>query len=247
MYLMYIDESGDPGVTGHASQHFILSGLIVHQDDWDKYLGRLREFRKALKNKYGLNQRTEIHAAELIRITKLEEYKKIRKTERINIIKNYCSEIPRIFDTAKIINVCIHKADHEGKDIFELAWGRLLQRYDTFLKKSGKDKGIIISDDTDNLKLRKLHRKMRVYNPINSHYEPFYNVPIDNIIEDGFMRDSQSSYFIQTVDVIAHALYRKEYPKGSLRKFGLEYAFNMIEPVLLKEASKYDELGIVRK
>ena len=41
MHLMYVDESGDPGTKGFASPHFILSGLIIHQDDWDKYLERL--------------------------------------------------------------------------------------------------------------------------------------------------------------------------------------------------------------
>ena len=101
-----------------------------------------------------------------------------------------------------------------------MAWSRLLQRYDTYLKKEAKDKGIVIVDDTDSIKLQSLQRKMRVYNPLPSHYSNnSYNSPIDNIIEDPFSRNSNQSYFIQTVDVIAHLLYRKEYPKGSLKKF----------------------------
>src|SRR5690625_1920404 len=158
MQIMYVDESGDPGTTGFASPHFILSGLIISQDDWDKYLNRLKTFRKSLKVNYGLNQRTEIHTAELIRINKIEEYKKIRKTNRINIIKDYCSQMPLIFDSAKVINVCIKKEEHPDRDIFELAWSRLLQRFDTYLKKSVKDKGIVVADDTDSTKLRSLQR-----------------------------------------------------------------------------------------
>jgi len=247
MYLMYVDESGDPGNTGFSTDHFILSGLIISQDEWDKYLSKLKIFRKTIKSKYNLNQRTEIHAAELIRPGKIEEYKKIWKTNRINILRDYCSEIPIIFDTAKVINVCIKKSEHKGVDIFELAWSRLLQRFDTYLKKSVNDKGIVIADDTDSNKLMALHRKMRIYNPIPSHYHGSYNSPIDNIIEDVFSRGSHHSYFVQTVDIIVHSLYRKEYPKGSLKKFGMEYQFQKIEPILLKEASKGDELGIVRK
>jgi hypothetical protein len=38
-----------------------------------------------------------------------------------------------------------------------------------------------------------------------------------------------------------------EYPKGSLKKFGLEHQFKKLEPILLKQASKNDEFGIVRK
>jgi hypothetical protein len=248
MYIMYVDESGDPGTHPFSSPHYILSALIVSQNEWDKYLTRLKAFRKSLKQQYGINQRTEIHTAELIRINKMEEYKAITKTNRINIIKDYCSQIPLIFDTAHAINICIKINEHPNTDIFNLAWSRLLQRYDTYLKKDAKDKGIIVADDTDSLKLMTLQRKMRLYNPTPSHYtEGTYNAPIDSIIEDTFSRSSHHSYFIQSVDVIAHSLYRKEYPKGSLRKFGLEHQFQKIEPILLKKASKNDEYGIVRK
>jgi len=245
---MYVDESGDPGIGLHSTPHFILSGLIVHQNEWDSYLIRLKAFRKILKEKYGLNQRTEIHAKELIRISKEEAYRTIKKDDRINLLKEYCVEIPNIFDTAKIINVSLVKADFtETGKIQEVAWQRLIQRYDTFLKKSSDNNGIIISDDTDSSVLMQLHRKMRVYNPIPSHFGGSYNAPTDSIIEDIFMRSSHHSYFIQTVDVVSHLLYRKEYPKGSLRKYNLEAQFDKLEPILLKEASRGDTMGIVRK
>jgi Protein of unknown function (DUF3800) len=248
MYIMYVDESGDPGTHPNSSPHFILSGLIVSQNDWDKYLLRLKSFRKSLKEKYNLNQRTEIHTSELIRVNHLMEYKSIHKSQRLDIIKDYCTQIPLIFDTAAVINICLKIDEHPDTDIFNLAWSRLLQRYDTFLKKSVNDKGIIVADDTDNNKLMSLQRKMRVYNPVPTHFTlESYNAPIDNIIEDTFSRSSHHSYFIQTVDIIAHTLYRKEYPKGSLKKFGLEKQFQKIAPILLKIASKNDEYGIVRK
>ena len=247
MYIKYVDESGDPGTHPLSSPHFILSGLIVHKNDWEKYLNRLKAFRKSLKAKYGLNQRTELHTAELIRIKKIVEYKKINKSNRLNIIRDYCAEMPLIFDTAKVINVSIKISEHPGVDIFNLSWSRLLQRFDTFLKKVGNDKGIVVADDTDSLKLMSLQRKMRLYNPTPSHYTGTYNAPIDSIIEDIFSRSSHHSYFLQSVDVVAHTLYRMEYPKGSLKKFGLEHQFKKLEPILLKQASKNDEFGIVRK
>jgi hypothetical protein len=248
MYILYVDESGDPGKHKHSSPHFILSGLIISQDNWSNHLEKLKIFRKSIYAKYGLNQRTEIHASELIRINKEKEYQKIRKSDRINILRDYATQIPVIFNNAKIINICIKINEHPNNDIFDLAWSRLLQRYDTYLKKEAKDKGIVIVDDTDSIKLQSLQRKIRVYNPLPSHYSNgSYNSPIDNIIEDPFSRNSNQSYFIQTVDVIAHLLYRKEYPKGSLKKFGLENQFIKLDPILLKQASKNDNLGIVRK
>lgn len=247
MYIMYVDESGDPGLHPKSSPHFILSGLIVSQNDWDKHLTRLKAFRKSIKAKYGLNQREEIHAAELIRVGANDVYKSIRKSERIALLKDYANEIPSIFDTSYIINICIKVEEHPQTDIFELAWRRLFQRYDTFLKKTGRDKGIIVADDTQSLRLMKIYREMRVYNPTPSHFSDYYNAPIDSILEDVFSRPSQHSYFIQTADVIAHLLYRKEFPKGSLKKFGVEQLFSRFEPILLKAATKSDPLGIIRK
>lgn len=247
MYIMYVDESGDPGIHPKSSPHFILSALIVAQNDWDKHLNRLKSFRKSIKAKYGLNQREEIHASELIRVKSNSVYKSIRKSERIAILKDYAKEIPNIFDTSYIINICIKVEEHPQTDIFELAWRRLFQRYDTFLKRIGRDKGIIVADDTQSLKLMKIYREMRIYNPTPSHFSEYYNAPIDSILEDVFSRPSQHSYFIQTADVIAHLLYRKEYPKGSLKKFGIEHLFSNLEPILLKAATKTDPLGIVRK
>lgn len=245
---MYVDESGDPGVSAGGSKHFILSGLILHQDEWDKYLQRLKSFRKAIKTTYDLNQRTEIHAAELVRPKKLEEYKKITKTNRIKILTDYSNQIPVIFNDAFILNICIDKGNYPiGSSVFELGWKRLLQRYDTFLKKDAKDKGIVISDATDSLKLMHIHRKMRVYNPIPSLYTGFRNLPTDNIIEDILPGLSHHSYFIQTVDVLAYILYNREYPKTSLKKFNMDRLFDNVEPILLKKASSNDPMGIVRQ
>lgn len=72
----------------------------------------------------------------------------------------------------------------------------------------------MVADDTDNLKLMALQRKMRNYNPTPSHYSGVYNAPIDSIIEDTFARSSHHSYFLQSVDIIAHTLYHREFPKG---------------------------------
>ncbi|AHJ95662.1 hypothetical protein Hsw_0067 [Hymenobacter swuensis DY53] len=42
-------------------------------------------------------------------------------------------------------------------------------------------------------------------------------------------------------------MYRKEYPKGSLKKFGFQYIFDSLDSLLLKEAASSDPQGIVRR
>lgn len=249
MYIMYVDESGDPGIyTGYNSKHFFLSGLIINQEDWLRDLEHLKTLRKSLKDEYGLNLKEEIHASELIRIDKIKVYRKIKKVDRLEIFKKYIQQIPIIFNNAKLINICFDKTEFETTiDIQERSWTRLIQRFDTFLKRSVMDKGIIISDDTDEPLIRKHLRRMRVYNPISSHFGGSYNAPTDNIIEDAFLRNSKHSYFIQTVDLIVHSLYRKEFPKGSLKKYNIHEYFNYLKSILLIEASPKDEFGIVRK
>ena len=225
-----------------------MSGLIVSQYDWQQSLERLKLFRKEMRNQYGLKLREEIHASELIRINKIDSYRQIRKRDRIKILENFISQLPIIFNNSKIINVCFNKSNIEqGKDIQLLAWSRLIERYDLYLKKVVNDKGIIISDTVDEAKVRQLLRKMRVYNPVKSHYGGSYNNVTDNILEDIFMRDSKSSYFIQAVDSVVQALYRMEFPKTSLKKYNIDKFFSNLEPILLYEASKTDDLGIVRK
>ncbi len=252
MYMMYVDESGDPGkyIEGGNSKHYILSGLIVDDKNWSMYLDRLKKIRNEMFNKVKLSVREEIHAAELIRVNKIDAYRAIHKNDRILILKVYSLYIPRIFNLCKVINICFDKTKVEVgtfNNYSELAWNRLIQRYDTFLSKES-EKGLIFTDDTDEPLVRNLLRRMRKINYVSSHFsDTLYNNVIENIVEDPILRNSKHSYFIQTVDVISHLLYRKEYPKGSLKKYNLHNYFNNIEPILLKEASKNDSLGIVRK
>lgn len=247
MQIMYVDESGDPGNSPHASPHYILTGLIIDQEDWKPCLELLKILRNNIKISYGLMPGTEFHAMEIFRTTSLA-YKAIKKHNRINMLKFYVNEIPTIFSNAKVLNICIKKLEHPTIANFQnLAWNRFISRYDTYLKKMAKDKGIIICDESNETQLRNQLRKSRIYNPIPSIFGGTYNSITTNIIEDISHRKSSLSFFIQSCDVIAHCLYRKEFPKGSLRKYGVETIFNALDPILLKEASSSDPQGIVRK
>jgi len=66
MHLIYLDESGDPGLTNSPGHHYIIAGFAVHSDDWHAIDARLRGFRAWAKEQYGLREDHEIHAAEFL-------------------------------------------------------------------------------------------------------------------------------------------------------------------------------------
>lgn len=217
--------------------------------EWNTSFERLKNLRLAIKEQFHLPIREEIHAVELVRIHKIAAYRNIKKRHRLQLLESFISALPNVFTKSKVINICLDKTktDCDGfQDYSEKAWNRLIQRFDNFLKHE-KAQGIIISDTTNEPKTRKLLRRMRAFNPVPSRYGGTRQAVTDSIIEDPFMRNSQHSYFIQCVDVISHCLYRKEYPKASLKKYNLHKLFNYVEPILLIEASRDDPLGIVRK
>lgn len=254
VYIMYVDESGDPGAyNGQAngnSEHFILSGLIIPMEKWNECFKHIKEFRRELSIQYGLAVYEELHASELVRINKTQAYRSIKKRDRLHILTSFLQKLPVFAAHGKVINVCLKKTNFpEGTNVKGKAWERLIQRYDTFLRKQGeKVFGVMVTDGLEDKEVRSIFRRMRVFNPIPSRFGmSHFQQPVERVLEDPFVRDSKHSYFIQAADAIAYALYRKEYPKGSLKKYGVEKCFDYLEAILLKEASSNDVLGIVRK
>ncbi|WP_412728960.1 DUF3800 domain-containing protein [Geobacillus stearothermophilus] len=70
MYLVYVDESGDTGLVKSPTRYFILSALIVHESNWNKFIDDIIEFRKRLRDNYKFKLREEIHAAEFFQTSK---------------------------------------------------------------------------------------------------------------------------------------------------------------------------------
>lgn len=95
-------------------------------------------------------------------------------------------------------------------------------------------------------------RRMYVYNPIPSQLgvwldtgQSWKNISLDRVVEDPFFKDSAQSYFVQLVDFSAYALLRRERPIPSKTKYGLDTAFNILSPILVREARRSDPEGII--
>lgn len=249
MYLMYVDESGDPGNNTLQTKYFCLSAIVVHESKWRQFIKDTLQLRRALRQTYGFPMRAEIHSVELIRKNPYE----IAKHNRLAMLRNYLDELAKM-QTISITNIAVDKSDKPADfDIFGAAWRTLFQRFENTLKYGNfpggykRSFGTIFTDSTAGKQLTQIVRKMSVYNPIPSQFgNQVRNVPIHRIIEDPSPRDSRASLGIQSADVCAYFLHQKLNPNSYIRKKSARNYFDRLSPVLNKHASIKDQLGIVR-
>ena len=86
MFLLYVDESGDTGLVNSPTEYFILSGLVIHETRWDSVLSNIVDFRRQMRESYGLKLREEIHAAHLLQ--RPGELARIPKSLRLRLLRD---------------------------------------------------------------------------------------------------------------------------------------------------------------
>lgn len=251
MYFLYVDESGDKGLDKSPTKCFVLSGLVVHELKWFETLETITNFRRFLKEKYGVKLREEIHASHLIHNP--GDLARIPKSLRLQVLREII-DFEAQLSNISIINVIVDKQDKmPTDDIFDKAWGTLIQRFHNTIAyknfpgpQNPQDYGLLVVDQTDEPKLRILTRKMRKYNPVPSMFGGgSMSIPITTVVEDPVHRNSLHSYFIQLADVNAFFLYQMHYPCKYIQQKGGKNYFKRLNPVLCKVASKTNEWGIV--
>lgn len=249
---MYVDESGDVGLTGSPSRYFILTGVILHELRWQPYIEQILEFRRRMKNAFGLRMREEIHASKFL--TKPGELQRIKRNDRLTILRFFAAELASMPDI-NIINIVIDKQDKPaGYDPFEEAWTYLIQRFENTISHrnfpgpaNADERGMLFPDHTDDKKLAQLLRKMHRWNPTpNAGAAGYRNLRLTRIIEDPNFRESHHSHFVQAADLCAFLLYQNLSPSAYMRKKGGRNFFLQLDPILCKIASAKDPHGIVR-
>lgn len=252
MYLLYVDESGDPGIINSPTQYFLLSGIVFHELRWNSIIDGLVDLRKFFKAQYGLKLNEEVHASNFINDPM--KVLRIPRHIRLQILKQSIHWLSLQQDI-NIITVRIDKTNR-ANDVFNFAWEKLFQRFENTIHRKNfpgpsntEDKGFIISDKTDEKKLVSLLRKMRRYNAVpnvrNVYGEGYRNLKLNYIIEDPFFKDSKKSYIHQMVDVVAYFAHQKYKPNKYIKKKGCRNYYDILDPVLCKVASKSNPLGIV--
>jgi hypothetical protein len=238
MHLIYIDDARDEVLC-------VFSALALRADQWRAALQQIRQFRHQLKQTDGIYVYKELHAWKFVSGRGQIASRVVPKGRRCQIFKDALQVVASL-PTAQLFNAVFPVRQQLR------AFERLLNRINRAMDEWGSW-AILICDRGSEAEFTRLVRKMQVYNPIPSRYgrwsdtgTSIRNIPIDRIVEDPFFKDSQKSYFIQMVDFCAYALLRRERPLPSKARYGLDQAFQILSPILVRSASSKDPDGIIR-
>ena len=251
---MYVDESGDCGLIGSPSRYFVLTGLVLHELRWHDYKDRLLDYRRRMRNTFGLKVREELHASHMI--NKPGSLVRILRHNRLAILRDLINELANMPELT-IINVAVDKQNKPpGYDAFGMAWKALIQRFENTMAHRNfpgpanpDERGMILPDHTADKKLITVLRQMRVYNPIPNqpqHGMGYRNLALSRVVEDPSFRNSLHSYFTQACDTVAYMLQQQLAPNSYMRKKSGHTIFRRLDPVLCKVCSPTDPQGIVR-
>jgi hypothetical protein len=130
---MYVDESGNPGILGSKTDHYILTGLVIHELSWRKTLDDLVEFRRAIRKDYGWKVREEIHAQEMIN-GRVSTNKGIARNSRFIILRKCLDWIASRPDLGIITVVVEKQGFQQAKEVFKAGWSYLIQRFENTIQ-----------------------------------------------------------------------------------------------------------------
>lgn len=229
MYFIYIDDSGDTGLMnkGSPTKAYVLSALVVPHTDWLDMLDELIEFRRFLRDEFGVKVRDELKAGYLVHGTgpfagvgqkaRMRIYRMAMRFQR----KVALLEEGKIGGRLQAWAVVINKAEWENQGkraeseaIHETAWQYMLNRIERFTH-YGDDTCIVFPDEGHPDAVRTITRKMRRQSLVPSMYDPDVKlkVPVRLMLEDPNFRRSSESYFVQLADLNSYAAYRRVFPE----------------------------------
>ena len=232
MHICYLDDSGDGTVRA-------FSVLSIPVQEWHTCFNHVKNYRRVLRDKYGVYVRKELHATEFVGGRGRIAPHSISKENRVRIYNQALLAITRL-PGVKLFNAIAAKRDEYT--LFERVLNRInrtMQAWDSH--------ALLISDEGKDY--NRLVRKMGVYNPIPSQFggRP-RNITLDRIVDEILYKRSQDSHFIQMADFCAYALLRSEVPLASKNALGLDRSFDRLTPLCQVQCYRADprQLGIIR-
>ena len=234
MQFLYVDESGDSGLTPTSPvQHFFLAGLAIDPLHLQGISADLHRFRQHLSAKYGLLISEEIHASAFI--SKPGPVAHIPLNERLRILLE-CVDWCRRRTDIHLLTVGLDKCQAVTDTVFQDVWRQLLLLFDAHLatNPAGPAQGLVSCDNTDGVKLTNLMHSLRQF---SGAADTLARPALQQIIGDPVLWDSRTSYLHQMVDVIAYFAKQLFEPNRRVREKGAHHYFHRLAPInlLLKQ------------
>ena len=198
MYIYYTDESYD-------RQKFAVTAFGIADKTWLSCLDKIKNFRKTLRDRYGIKLKFRLHARTFIRHCNDGAAKYPLSLSHRREVFEKCLDLVATLPV-EIINICLPLSNFgiDTNRVHEAALDRLFNRIQaTASSWTRKTYAITIFDRGKEKQITKLSRKMSVFNYIPSQFggwsggKQSRNIVIDRVLEDPIFRDSADSYFLQ--------------------------------------------------
>jgi len=236
-YIYYIDES-------KADGKYIYTALGAPMKQWNHVFDRVQKFRKYIRKEYGIQLYKELHATKFVNG------------------RGQFNEVVGKFQRAEIFKLCLKTLAHEANtgihtfssftDAPEKSLERIIMRINNTAAHNGYY-ALVFFDAGNEISTHNTLRKMRAINYVPSRFgtwdggEHTKNIPVKQIIADAMFIDSSKDYMIQIVDFIAYAVKTMFEPSSNATKYNLQDSYKILEPIILKQVTSGNDLGIVEK
>jgi hypothetical protein len=212
VFFTYIDESGDAGL--RESRSYALGAVMVEAAAWPAVFDQVIDFRRFLKNRFGIPIRAELKANYLLQNRGALRSLRLGEQARYSVYRAHLRLQPKLGlrAFAMVIDKSNLDARRPGTDPRDVAWEYLIQRPERYTEKNVTET-LIIHDEGEALRVRGLARKARRAGTAGTAFGTGYlNRPARRLLDDPVPRDSRQSYFLQMADMNAYAAFRRIYP-----------------------------------
>ena len=210
--MAYVDESGDSGRGERSSTSFALGCVVIRAEEWRHAFDEVIEFRRRIREHFGIGVRAEIKANYLIRGSGSLKGLSLSESQRGLIYRAHL-RFMRDSPYFKAFAVVVHKELAPAAcDVLEAAWTPLLQRLERTSRAWDDSSVLLIHDEGETQAIRKLARWSRRQLAAGSTYgNGSRSAPFHQLLDDPVPKASHESYFLQCADLVAYAGWRRLY------------------------------------
>jgi hypothetical protein len=204
MYLLYVDESGEPKNTN--DKHFVLGGVAV----FERQIYHLNESLNELQRQFfpTTTDQIEFHASDIYRHNK-EPWHTLPRAKCKEILQSVYGVIRDSHQLGVVLfAVVIDRGFQgvEGGDLVGRSFEELCNRFDLYLtrlhKEENEQRGLIILDDSRyEARLKQL---LAIYRTTGTRFGTVFNLP-----ESPVFTESSTTRMLQLADFCSWAVFRR--------------------------------------